>query len=264
MKPGSYHIGHLKIGNVVFLDVTAGVYTSIPELDKSSPRIGVYGNAFDQYSPTEVGIDLDKITHNAQLIGELVAKEGLILVNGACPGIPNIVAQSSRAKNGLVTGFSPLENEYVHLKEYRLRKDELPHALIAYLGKQKNNKHRLFGIEQLFITRDIVNIFSSNAIIVIGGSYGTNHEVAIAAELGLPVMLLKGTGGVADQAKQYYESIRKPNNTTVFIEETHPRSLLERLLEELFKRSLITREFQPGKDPLDTVIERIEMQQQAA
>ena len=261
-KIGNYHIGQLQIGNAAFFGVTAGVYSQLHKpLDKRAARVGVFGNAFDNYVPRDVGLDIDKVYCKAQIIGESIANEGLIFVNGACPGIPNIAAQGSRAKNGIVTGFSPLENEAAHLDGYNLSKDEIPHTLITYLGKTKSGKQIPVDIDRLFITRDVVSIFSSDAIVVIGGSYGTNHEVAVAAELGLLIMLLKGTGGVAHHAKEYYESIRKPNNSSHFIEEENPKVLVERMLGELNSRDALTRQFNPGKDPLDAVIQRIEAQQ---
>lgn len=262
-KPGNYPIGQLQIGNVTFVGVTAGVYSRLQEsLDKKIARVGVFGNAFDTYSPSDIKQDFDKIAYNARLIGELIAREGLIFVNGACPGIPNIAAQGARAKKGVITGFSPLQDETTHLTAYGWSLHEIPHFLITYLGRLKN-KQKPSIASRLFITRDVANIFACDAVIAIGGFYGTNHEIAIAAELGLPVMLLKGTGGVADMGKQYYESIRKPGNSAVFIEEEDPKILVERMLDELFKRDVAIREFRPGRDPLDTIIQRIEMQQAA-
>lgn len=263
-KQGSYRIGELQIDNVAFAGVTAGVYSNLADsLDKKVARVGVFGNAFDEYTPRDVGLDFDAVASQALLIGKLIAREGLIFVNGACPGIPNIAAQGAKAHNGIVTGFSPLKDESLHFSTYHWDKCEVPHTIIAYLGKLKRSKESSSELDRLFLTRDLVNIFSSDAIIVIGGSYGTNHEVAAAAELGLPIMLLKGTGGVADKAKAYYESIAKPNNSAVFIEERDPRLLAERMLNELFSRGTITRETKRGRDPLDTVLRRIEMQQAA-
>ncbi|MEK6984604.1 MAG: hypothetical protein AABX33_08570 [Nanoarchaeota archaeon] len=262
-EPGNYSIEQLHIANATFPKVTAGVYRREPEhLDKRTVRVGVYGNAFDTYSPKNVGLDLEKIACKARVIGELIAKEGLIFVNGACPGIPNIAAEGARTKNGMVTGFSPLMNERSHLMTYNLGIEKIPHTLIAYLGKPKGIVVQ-DDIRRLFMTRDLVNIFSSDAVIVIGGCYGTNHEVAVAAELGLPIMLLKGTGGVADHAKIYYESIRKPNSSAVFIQEENPGILIERMLEELFNRGTSSRDFNPRKDPLDQVLKGIEKQQVA-
>lgn len=260
-KPGYYHIGQLKIGNAFFVGVTAGVYSVIPEsLDRRIARVGVYGNAFDSYDPKAIGIDIDKVRYKAQLIGELIAKEGFTFVNGACSGFPNIAAQGSKSKNGIVTGFSRYEDEKTHITEYRINRESIPHHLIAYLGKEEQVIEKA-GIQRS-ITRDVANIFSSDAIIVIGGLYGTNHEVAIATLLGLPISLLRGTGGVADHAMAYYKSIEKPSST-VFIEEETPQILIERLVEELSRRGKFKREFKPGQDPLDTILHKIELQQAA-
>lgn len=57
--------------------------------------------------------------------------------------------------------------------------------------------------------RDFITAYSADAIIVVGGGAGTMIEVAAAYQKRIPIVSLKGTGGVADQLVDAYIDDRK-------------------------------------------------------
>jgi len=52
--------------------------------------------------------------------------------------------------------------------------------------------------------RDFVTAYSADAIIVVGGGAGTLIEMSAAYQKGIPIVAVKGTGGVADRSVDTY------------------------------------------------------------
>jgi uncharacterized protein (TIGR00725 family) len=57
--------------------------------------------------------------------------------------------------------------------------------------------------------RDFITAYSADAIIVVGGGAGTMIEIAAASQKKIPIVAVKGTGGVADQLVGSYIDDRK-------------------------------------------------------
>ncbi|TSD00196.1 MAG: hypothetical protein Greene101449_282 [Candidatus Peregrinibacteria bacterium Greene1014_49] len=92
----------------------------------------------------------------AHKLGEEIAKRGHILINGACPGLPHDALLGAEEAGGLTIGVSPAFSEYEHVNEYLSPHDN---DIILYTG-------------QGFMERDIINIRSSDGIIIVGGGIG--------------------------------------------------------------------------------------------
>jgi uncharacterized protein (TIGR00725 family) len=78
--------------------------------------------------------------------------------------------------------------------------------------------------------RELVNIRSSDIVIVTGGRSGTLGEFAIAYEEGKLIGVLTGTGGITDALREVEVSLGKETGAEVLYE-ADPVRLVDRLLE---------------------------------
>jgi uncharacterized protein (TIGR00725 family) len=78
--------------------------------------------------------------------------------------------------------------------------------------------------------RELVNIRSSDIVVVMGGRSGTLGEFAIAYEEGKLIGVLTGTGGITDALRSIQASLRKETGAEVMYE-ADPARLVDRLLE---------------------------------
>ena len=136
-------------------------------------RIGVMGSAAAE---TDAVVDIV-----CRDLGRAVAEAGCCLLTGACPGLPHEAVLGAKEAGGHVVGISPAaslrEHVDVHGSPYR----EYDVLIFTGLG--------LMG-------RELINIRSSDIIVVVGGRSGTLGEFAIAYEEGKLIGVLTGTGGI--------------------------------------------------------------------
>jgi hypothetical protein len=78
--------------------------------------------------------------------------------------------------------------------------------------------------------RELVNIHSSDIVIVVGGRSGTLGEFAIAYEQGKLIGVLQGTGGIADALPALEASLNKQTGSEVLYD-SDPSALVRRLLD---------------------------------
>ncbi len=177
-------------------------------------RIGVMGSA---QGPT---IQNQESIRKSIEMGEAIAKADCILVNGACPGLPDEAAYGAHKAGGMVMGVSPAFSEKEHIENYKS-----PHEyydIIIYTG---------LGLME----RDIINIRSSDAIILLGGGVGTLNEFTVAYSEGKTVGVLTDTGGVSDHIDEILKICnREVNGRVVF--DNDPNKLLEKVLDKLLKQ----------------------------
>jgi len=90
--------------------------------------------------------------------------------------------------------------------------------------------------------REVVNIRSSDIVVIIGGSSGTLGELAIAYDEGKLIGALTGTGGISDIAESILAACNKQTGARVLYD-ANPSKLIERLLavyqQEHFRRPSI-------------------------
>jgi len=174
-------------------------------------RIGVMGSA--QGPAMERKMNTDK----AIQLGRAIAKKKCILVNGACPGLPNDAAIGAKIEGGFVLGISPAFSLREHERKYK--SPVTPYDLILYTG---------LGLME----RDVINIRSSDAIVIIGGGIGTLNEFTVAFDEGKYIGVLTGTDGVSDHVPEIIEIChRKLNDRVIFDDD--PERLVSRLLQGL-------------------------------
>lgn len=105
----------------------------------------------------------------AYQVGVLLAERGVSVVCGGGSGVMAAVAKAVRAASGTVVGILPgpdrsTGNAY------------LTAAIATNMGEARN----------------AIIVSSADAVISVGGSWGTLSEVALAAHRGIPVVCLNG------------------------------------------------------------------------
>jgi len=170
-------------------------------------KIGVIGSAS---GPT---LEMKKSSEMAREVGKWIAKTDCILVNGACPGLPNEAAIACRKEGGFVLGVSPAFSQKEHEENYK--SPDMAYDIILFTGMG-------------FMERDIVNIRSADAVIVLGGGIGTLNEFTVAFEEGKTVGVLKGTGGISDHLEEIVKMCdRHEDFEQLVISSEDPRRLVE-------------------------------------
>lgn len=170
-------------------------------------KIGVMGGAGSDI-PSNY---LDRATR----LGEEIAAAGCIVITGACPGLPLAAARGACSRGGTVIGISPALSLDEHA--YHYGSPTLAHHVLIFTGSG------LMG-------REVVNIHSSDMVVIVGGSSGTLGELAIAYDEGKLIGVLTGTGGISDMVLSILETCNKDTGARV-IYNNDPQRLVNELLE---------------------------------
>ena len=170
-------------------------------------KIGISGAA-------ETGHCAIDAHEKAEMIGQEIAKRGMVLVTGATTGIPYWSAKGAKEAGGLVVGLSPAASELAHLNVYHLPLDY--HDIIIYTG---------FG----YAGRNLLLTRSADALIIICGRIGTLNEFTIGFEDNKPIGVLEGTGGTADTLRDIISNSHRGPGKVIF--DKSPLKLIERLVE---------------------------------
>jgi uncharacterized protein (TIGR00725 family) len=147
-------------------------------------------------------------------LGRTVAERGACLLTGACPGLPHESVLGAKEVEGHVVGISPAATLREHVDAFKSPYREYDVLIFTGLG--------LMG-------RELVNIRSSDIVVVIGGRSGTLGEFAIAYEEGKLIGVLTGTGGITEALHAVEASLRKQTGAEVMYDD-EPIRLIDRLL----------------------------------
>lgn len=181
-------------------------------MGKMKLKIGVMGSASGKLSMTHKKI--------AYELGCAIAEKGCITITGACPGFPLEAAKGANSNGGLVVGISPALSEREHIEKYL--SPVAYHDILIFTGSG------LMG-------REVVNIRSSDIVIIMGGHSGTLGEFSIAYDEGNLIGVLLGTGGIAAEIKNIVKFIDKKTGAKVMYE-SNPRVLVENLIDYYLKK----------------------------
>lgn len=125
----------------------------------------------------------------AEEVGRLVAREGATLVCGGMGGVMEAAARGAREAGGTTIGILP-GHDRATANPY------LDHVLTTGMGHARN----------------LAVVSSGDAVIAIGGGYGTLSEIGLAAKIGRPVVVLAGwrlEAGKATSGIHYASSARE-------------------------------------------------------
>ncbi|MGH3714969.1 MAG: hypothetical protein ACRDT4_16125 [Micromonosporaceae bacterium] len=144
----------------------------------------------------------DDDTANARRLGELLAEQGAVVICGGGGGVMAAVAAGVRSRDGLVIGIRPTDSRDG-------ASPDLSATLVTNMGEARN----------------AIIVWSADAVIAVGGSWGTLSEVALAKRRGgVPVISLGGWR-VVDQDGQPVAGIEHVSNpdeaVALAMKETH-------------------------------------------
>jgi uncharacterized protein (TIGR00725 family) len=108
-------------------------------------------------------------TERAHEVGRLLAQAGATVLNGGGTGVMAAVSVGARSAGGLVIGIRP-----------GATRDDANPDLSAVLATNMGE------------ARNAVLVWSADAVIVVGGSWGTLSELALAKRRGVRVITLGG------------------------------------------------------------------------
>jgi uncharacterized protein (TIGR00725 family) len=177
-----------------------------PGLAQMRLKIGVMGGA--------TGAMSREILDKAHVLGRAIARSGCILVTGACPGLPLASACGAKEEGGMVVGISPGLSLDEHVYKYGSPTDF--HDVLIFTGSG------LMG-------REVVNIRSSDIVVIMGGRSGTLGELAISYDEGKLIGVLTGTGGISDLVAEILAACAKDTGARV-IYDAEPARLIAELL----------------------------------
>ncbi len=170
-------------------------------------KIGVMGSASGPQIEDPVA------RKKATSLGHEIAKRNHILINGACPGLPHDSLLAAKEQGGLTIGISPAFSEYEHINEYL---SPAGHDIIIFTGMG-------------FMERDIINIRSSDAVVIIGGGIGTLNELTIAYEEGRPIGIITNSGGISNAIPHVVEELCRRKIPPNMVFDDDPVKLLDKL-----------------------------------
>lgn len=125
---------------------------------KSKPVIAVIG-----------GRKVEKrLLHEAQEVGRLIANHDAILVSGGLGGVMEAASRGAKAEGGITLGILPHEHKR-EMNEYI----DVPVATGLGIG------------------RNVIIARTADALIAVGGEYGTLSEIAFALQMKKPVVGIK-------------------------------------------------------------------------
>jgi hypothetical protein len=111
----------------------------------------------------------------AENVGRFIARRGGVVVCGGRGGIMRAVCKGAKEENGITVGILPESkeeaNEFVDI------------PIVTGLGHRRN-----------FLIVD-----AADAVIAIGGRWGTLNEISFSMVFEKPLILIKGTGGCVDE-----------------------------------------------------------------
>jgi uncharacterized protein (TIGR00725 family) len=187
------------------------------EIRRKKPTIGVMGSA--QEMLTEA--DRAHLAVVAERLGRAIVDQDCILITGETTGLPELVSQAVHRHGGFSVGISPAHSFEEHQERYGLPRQGSD--VVIYTG---------FGYKG----RNVVNIRSSDIVVILRGSIGTLNEFTIAYDEGKIIGILEGTGGVADQVSTIVHALATKTPAALFFE-CDAVQLLRLCLAELARRN---------------------------
>ena len=151
--------------------------------------------------------------------GTEIAKSGHILTTGATVGLPYFAAKGAKEAEGTSIGFSPASSLREHVRKYRL-----PYDVFDFINFTGLN----------YVGRDLYLVQSSDAVITIGGRWGSLHEFTSALEAHMPCGVLLGSGGAADVIPRLMKELPPPAHDLVIYDD-NPERLVQKIVAILDK-----------------------------
>ncbi|KYK34127.1 MAG: hypothetical protein AYK22_05845 [Thermoplasmatales archaeon SG8-52-3] len=131
--------------------------------------ISICGSDVDDNYLSQYAIDV------AEQVGRLIARKGGVLVCGGQGGVMKAACKGAKEENGITVGILP------------------------YTKKDANECIDIAIPTNIGNVRNYLVANSGDAVIAIGGRWGTLNEISYCMVSEKPLILIKGTGGCVDQ-----------------------------------------------------------------
>ena len=155
----------------------------------------------------------------AERLGTSIAKAGHITTTGATVGLPYYAARAAKKAGGMSIGFSPASSLREHMYKYRL-----PIGIYDFVN--------FTGMH--YVGRDVFLVQSSDAVITVGGRFGSLHEFTTALESHMPCGVLLGSGGTADLIPELLEKLEEQHRNLIVMDD-NPERLVAKIIKMLDK-----------------------------
>jgi len=144
------------------------------------PHVGVL-TTYEEHIP-------ERVRRLAYELGRELARRGYIVITGGDGGLMKDVARGVMEAGGISVGV--LSHELARVPE----------------GHPYHNPHLTVRIraEMSYEGRSSIVVASSDVLIVVAGGAGTLVEVAMAYSMGKPIVVLEGSGLLADRLREMF------------------------------------------------------------
>ena len=115
------------------------------------------------------GTAAGELYQKARKVGRLVAVRGGIIVCGGVSGVMEAAASGATEAGGVAIGVLPDEDR-------RRQNEYLTYSVPTGVGQARN----------------LAVVCSADAVVAVGGEYGTLSEIGLARKVGRPVVVLEG------------------------------------------------------------------------
>ncbi|HPE68783.1 MAG TPA: TIGR00725 family protein [Thermotogota bacterium] len=180
-------------------------------------NIAVIGNSGDLDDPL-----IRPLHEQGYLVGKSIAKGGHVLWSGGRDGVMELASRGASESGGLVVGVLPFN-----------RHDSL----------SRPNSHLdvpvFTGLD--FGMRSFILVQNADLVVSLGGGAGTAIEIFVAYSSGVPVVLLRDTGGWTQKVAETFP----PSSSPVYLD--HRQSAPVFLLDNAFQFPAFLSDFRPGK-----------------
>jgi len=139
---------------------------------------------------TTYDVPSDDVIEKAKLVALKLVEKGCVIITGGDGGVMRVIAEEARRRGGIVVGILSYEIEEANVNS----------ALYNPFNTVEIRTGLTYSARSAIVAR------SSDAAIVIGGGAGTLTEVCMAYNMGIPLVVLEGTGMVADKLKSMFPS----------------------------------------------------------
>ena len=144
------------------------------------PQVGVL-TTYEEHVP-------ERVRETAYRLGYELARRGFVVITGGDGGLMKDVARGARDAGGIAVGI--LSHELARVPE-----DHPYHN--PYLTVR-------IRAEMSYEGRSSIVVASSDVVVVVAGGCGTLVEVAMAYSMGKPIVVLEGSGLLADRLRQMF------------------------------------------------------------
>lgn len=184
-------------------------------------KIGIYGSASGDIKPS---------MHKAVALGKALRDyaDRLILITGACTGLPYAVLEQAAQSGIEIWGFSSSLDHESQEKEYP-DDDISVYTKLIYIPKDYPYADDPRICKKY---RNVTSTVACDAGIFLAGSWGTLNEFTNVTDFHKPSAVLTGTGGISDELPGLTSKIHKAGQGPVIFDDD-PAKLIRKLLEVL-------------------------------